>query len=203
MPGTSKNLDNNHLGLAAKPALLLVDMINGFTDPECPLGTDCPDVVAANCQLVAAFRDSGLPIFFTAVVYHNEQQAKVFRRKVPTLNILRPDSHWVQIDSALERRDNEPLIEKQWASAFHKTNLDLQLRELGVDSLVVTGLTTSGCVRASAVDSLQNDYQVVVAAEAVGDRNPEAHAASLFDLDAKYADVQKVAEIISYLRRLK
>lgn len=95
--------------------------------------------------------------------------------------------------------DTEPLIEKHWASAFHKTDLDQQLKGLGVDSLVVTGLTTSGCVRASAVDGLQNDYQVVVAREAVGDRNLDAHTANLFDLNAKYADVQTVAEIIQQL----
>jgi len=94
------------------------------------------------------------------------------------------------------------VIEKQWASAFFDTDLDQQLSTLGVDSLVVTGLTTSGCVRASAVDALQNNYQVVVAEEAVGDRNPEAHRANLFDLNAKYADVMPVAQVLSQLTAL-
>jgi maleamate amidohydrolase len=88
------------------------------------------------------------------------------------------------------------------ASAFFDTDLDQRLSTLGVDSLVVTGLTTSGCVRASAVDALQNDYQVVVAEEAVGDRNPEAHRANLFDLNAKYADVMPVAQVLSQLTAL-
>ena len=196
---TSNNLQQNPLGLTSRPALLLVDMINGFTDPACALGTACPEVVAANVQLLEAFRALGLPVFFTTVVYHSEQQAKVFRRKVPALNLLQPDSHWVKVDSALEPLEGEPVIEKQWASAFFATDLDQQLSALGVDSIVVTGLTTSGWVRASAVDGLQNDYQVVVAEEAVGDRNPKAHRANLFDLNAKYADVLPVAQVLSQL----
>jgi len=196
------NLQQNPLGLTPKPALLLVDMINGFTDPACALGTACSEVVAANVQLLEAFRALGLPVFFTTVVYHSEQQAEVFRRKVPALNVLQPNSHWVKVDSALEPLEGEPVIEKQWASAFFATDLDQQLSALGVDSIVVTGLTTSGCVRASAVDGLQNDYQVVIAEEAVGDRNPEAHRANLFDLNAKYADVLPVAQVLSQLTAL-
>ena len=193
------NLENEALGLTENSALLVVDMINGFTDSACPLGTDCPDVVSANVELLMAFRDRGLPIFFTTVVYDNDQQATVFRHKVPALNVLQRGSHWVSIDAAMGRLETEPLIEKHWPSAFHETDLDGQLRALGVDSLVVTGLTTSGCVRASAVDGLQNNYQVVVAKEAVGDRNPAAHEANLFDLNAKYADVISVAEIVASL----
>ena len=195
----SNDLDQHQLGLAAKPALLVVDMINGFTDPECPLGTDCPQVVAANCKLLSAFRQLGLPVFFTTVVYQDEQQACVFRSKVPALNVLQSGSHWVELDSRMGRLATEPLIEKQWASAFHRTDLHQQLQKCEVDSLVVTGLTTSGCVRAFAVDGLQNNYRVVVAREAVGDRNPKAHEANLFDLNAKYADVQTVAEILPQL----
>ena len=193
------NLHQNQLGLGRSPALLVVDIINGFTDPACPLGSNCPEVVAANIELLTAFRDRALPIFFTSVVYHNDQQASVFRAKVPALNVLTPGSHWVDIDSRMGRLASEPLVEKQWASAFYGTDLNSQLRALDVDSLVVTGLTTSGCVRASAVDGLQNNYQMVVALEAVGDRNPEAHQANLFDLNAKYADVLSVAEIIAGL----
>ena len=193
------NLQHNQLGLAQSPALLVVDMINGFTDPDSPLGTNCPDVVAANIELLAAFRNSVRPIFFTTVVYYDDQQASIFRAKVPALNVLQSGSRWVAIDSRMERQVSEPLIEKQWASAFFGTDLSKQLRALAVDSLVVTGLTTSGCVRASAVDGLQNNFQVVVAREAVGDRNLDAHQANLFDLNAKYADVLSVAEIIAGL----
>jgi nicotinamidase-related amidase len=194
-----RNLEQNPIGLGPKPALIVVDMINGFTDPDCPLGTYLPDVVSANVKLLGVFRELGLPIFFTTVVYHSDQQASVFRRKVPALNVLQAGSRWVALDPAMGRRDNEPLIEKQWASAFYKTDLDDRLKELAVDSLVMTGLTASGCVRASAVDGLQNNYQVVIARDAVGDRNPAAQEANLFDLNAKYADVQTVAEILPQL----
>lgn len=194
-----RNLEQNPIGLGPKPALIVVDMINGFTDPDCPLGTYLPDVVSANVKLLGVFRELGLPIFFTTVVYHSDQQASVFRRKVPALNVLQAGSRWVALDPAMGRRDNEPLIEKQWASAFYKTDLDDRLKELAVDSLVMTGLTTSGCVRASAVDGLQNNYQVVIARDAVGDRNPAAQEANLFDLNAKYADIMSVAEIAAIL----
>jgi len=183
------NLQRNSLGLGQRPALILVDMINGFTDPACPLGSDAAAVVAANQRLLAAFRAAALPVFFTTVVYRNAQQAQVFRRRVAALNVLVPDSKWVQVDARLAMAPGEQLIEKQWASAFFKTSLERRLHAQRVDSLVVTGLTTSGCVRATAVDGLQSEYRVLIPREAVGDRNPEAHAANLFDLHAKYADV--------------
>jgi len=194
------DLVRNDMKMGHKPALVLVDMINGFTDGNCSLGSDCPDVVAANAELLAEFRALGLPVFFTTVVFHSDDQATVFRNKINALNQLTPDSHWVQIDPALARQGGEMLIEKQWASAFHKTDLDAQLRAAGVDSLVVTGLTTSGCVRATVVDGLQHDYPVFVPCEAVGDRNPDAHEANLFDMHAKYADVLPLNEVISALR---
>lgn len=191
------DLNRKSLGLGNKPALVLVDMIEGFTNPECPLGCDCPDVVAANAELLAVFRGANLPIFFTTVVFHSDDQARVFRERVPALNVLTPDSHWVKVDHRLVMRDGEVLVEKQWASAFRGTDIDEQLRARGVDSLVVTGLSTSGCVRATAVDGLQHDYRVVVAKEAVGDRNMEAHAANLFDMHAKYADVLPMSDVLS------
>ncbi|CAA0080178.1 Maleamate amidohydrolase [Halioglobus japonicus] len=193
------DLERENLGLGERPALLVVDMIKGFTDASCPLGCDCPEVVAANAQLIDAFHAADLPVVFTTVVYHNEGQARVFRDRINALNVLTPDSDWVQVDARLDIRKDDILLEKQWASAFHKTELDAQLRALGVDSLVVTGLTTSGCVRATAVDGLQYDYRVVVPREAVGDRNPDAHEANLFDLHAKYADVVAVADVLENL----
>lgn len=196
---TSKSLQQNRLGLGDSPALLVVDMINGFTDPQCLLGSHCPEVIAANITLIETFRALGRPIIFTTVIYHDESQASVFRQKVPALNVLTPASHWVKIDPAMGRRDSEPLIEKQWASAFHKTDLDHRLKDLRVDSLVVTGLTTSGCVRATVVDGLQHNYAMVVAKEACGDRNSDAHEANLLDMDAKYADVESVTTIMAAL----
>lgn len=200
---SSVNLDRQWLGLGDRPALVVVDLINGFTDPTCPLGGHYSKVIRANQQLLQTFRQQNLPVYFTTVVYHNEQQAKVFRQRLPALNLLTAGSQWVEVNKELARRDNEPIIEKQWASAFHKTDLDQRLRDQGIDSLVVTGLTTSGCVRATAVDGLQYDYYVVVAEEAVGDRNPEAHRANLFDLQAKYVDLADNNEIVSTVSKLQ
>lgn len=195
------DLERASQGLGRRPALVLVDIIRAFTDPDCPLGSEANDVVEANRKLLAAFRSKGLPVFFTTVVYHNDQQARVFRDRVPALELLKPDSHWIQVDPRLEPLAGEHIVEKQWASGFFKTDLNQALRALGVDSLVVTGLTTSGCVRATAVDGLQNDYKVVVPVEAVGDRNPDAHKANLFDLNAKYADVLDLEAVLNYIKK--
>ncbi len=193
------DLVRNSIGIGQRPALILVDMINGFTHAECPLGCDCPDVVAANQALLEGFRAARLPIFFTTVVYHQPQQASVFRARINHLNLLTPDSEWVKVDGRLAMQSGESLIEKRWASSFFQTDLAQQLVAAKADSLVVTGLTTSGCVRATVVDGLQHNYPVVVAKEAVGDRNPDAHAANLFDMHAKYADVMDVQDILSHV----
>lgn len=190
------DLERQSQGLGRRPALVIVDVIRGFTDPACPLGSEADEVVAANCKLLRVFRDQGLPIFFTTVIYRDPGQARVFRDRVPALELLKPGSKWVELDPRLERRPAEAIIEKCWASGFFKTDLDQQLRAAGADSLVVTGLTTSGCVRATAVDGLQCDYRVVVPRQAVGDRNEQAHAANLFDLNAKYADVLDLSEVL-------
>ncbi|WND03533.1 isochorismatase family protein [Temperatibacter marinus] len=195
------DLERNAMDMGNMPALLLVDMINGFTNSACSLGSDCPDVVAANAVLLSEFRRLGLPIFYTTVVFHNDDQAKVFRGRIDALNQLTPDSNWVKVDPKLAMQEGEVLIEKQWASSFHQTDLHEQLQACEVDSLVVTGLTTSGCVRATVVDGLQYDYRVFVPREAVGDRNQDAHQANLFDMHAKYADVISLDEAIKHIRR--
>lgn len=191
------DLERKNMKMGKKPALLIVDIINGFTDKDCPLGSHCPEVIDANVKLLSEFRSLGLPVYFTTVVYHDDQQATVFRDRIEALNLLTPNSHWVKVDDKLAMQDDEVLIEKQWASAFHKTDLDTQMRARGVDSLVVTGLTTSGCVRATVVDGLQHNYPVFVPREAVGDRNDQAHEANLFDMHAKYADVKSLESVIT------
>lgn len=191
------DLERKSIGLGSRPALVLVDLIRGFTDPTCPLGSECVSVIAANVNLLRGFRAAGLPVFYTTVVYRNAGEAKVFRQRIPALNLLTPDSKWIEVDPALSPKDGEPVIEKHWASGFFGTDLAKRLKAASADSLVVTGLTTSGCVRATVLDGLQHDYPVVVPREAVGDRNPEAHAANLFDLHAKYADVLSVNEVLA------
>jgi nicotinamidase-related amidase len=197
------DLDRRSQALGRRPALVLVDVIEGFTDPACPLGSEADAVVAACRQLLDAFRHAGLPVFFTTVVYHDERQARVFRDRLPALDILQPGSRWVRVDPRLAPRVDEPVIEKRWASGFFGTDLDERLTAAGADSLVVVGLTTSGCVRATAVDGLQHDYPVVVPRQAVGDRNGAAHEANLFDLHAKYADVIDLSDVLAQLPRAK
>ena len=194
-----KALAREAQGLGQSPALLIVDVIKGFTDPDCPLGSEAASVVEANRQLMEVFHAQRLPVFLTTVVYDNDDQASVFRARVPALNVLERGSHWCEIDSRLPLSSPDTIIEKTHASAFHGTNLADQLQSIGIDSLVVTGLTTSGCVRASAVDGLQHNLKVVIPEEATGDRDPSAHQANLYDLNAKYVDVMPLDKVLALL----
>lgn len=194
-----KALDRVDGGLGIKPALIVVDVVEGFTNPECPLGSEADAVVAANEQLMEAFHRAGLPVVLTTVIYRSEQEASVFRARIPALNLLTPDSKWVRFDSRLPIEETDLQVEKRHASSFHGTELDKWLKARDVDSVVVTGLTTSGCVRATAVDGLQNNYRVLVPEEACGDRDEQAHEANLYDLNAKYADVVSVSDVLASL----
>jgi maleamate amidohydrolase len=186
----------------ARPALILVDMMKGFTDPTCPLGGEVGDVVAANLALLTAMRAKSLPVFFTRVVYDNDSQGRAFRDRVPALNLLVRDSIWVQFDDALTPLPSEHIVEKHFASAFFGTDLAAKLRACQADCLIITGLTTSGCVRASVVDGLQHNYPTFIPRQAVGDRNQSAHDANLFDMHAKYGDVCDVQDVLSHLETL-
>ena len=186
-------------GMGNHPALVIVDVVVGFTDPECPLGSEADAVVAANTKLMNAFHQASLPVVLTTVIYRSESQATVFRARVPALNLLTPESKWVKFDPRLPIAPSDLQLEKRHASGFHGTELDDWLKAKKVDSVVVTGLTTSGCVRATAVDGLQNNYRVLVPREACGDRDEQAHEANLYDLNAKYADVVSVADILALL----
>jgi nicotinamidase-related amidase len=182
------------LGFGARPAVVVVDLLEGFTNPESPLGSDLDDVVAGTRTLLDAARAAGVPVLFTTVVYDdaNERAAAVFMRKVPSLGVLRPGSRWIEVDARLGRRDDEPVLPKAFASAFFGTPLASMLS--GRDTLVVCGATTSGCVRATVVDALQHGLVPIVPRECVGDRWAAAHEANLFDMQAKYADVVSLSE---------
>lgn len=193
------DLDKTSVALGSRPALILVDMMLGFTDPACPLGSESDGVVAANKALLDTFRQKSLPIFFTKVVYDTPDQGMMFRAKVPALNLLQRGSQWTDINPTLAPKPGEVLIEKHYASGFFGTDLQTQLLASGADSLVVTGLTTSGCVRATSVDGLQHGWRVVIVEDAVGDRNANAHAANLHDFNAKYGDVLSLEAVMSHL----
>jgi len=188
-------------GFGRKPALVVVDVNRGFTDPASPLVCDLDGCVAAIARLLDAFRGAGLPVVFTTVCYDDfgKQAAAIFIEKVPALLVLEPGSPWVEIDPRIAPAEGEPVLSKHFASAFFGTTLTSLLASEGCDTVVVTGASTSGCVRATALDALQHGFRVVVPREAVGDRNQAAHEANLYDLDTKYADVISVEDVLASL----
>ena len=194
------SLNSQMLKPAQRYALLLVDLVVGFTHPDkSPLAAPVDDVVAANQELLKAFRAKGLPIYYATVIYDNPEQASVFREKLPVLDVLQRGSELVEIDPRLAPQDGEPVIAKHGASFFFGTDLAERLHKADVDGVFVTGLTTSGCVRATVVDALQHNFRVVVPEQATGDRDQDAHSANLKDMGLKYADVVSLQESLALL----
>jgi nicotinamidase-related amidase len=187
-------------GYGRSPALLIVDFINGFTDPSTPLGGDFAWQINATRRLQEAFRRAGLPIVYTTIAYAEDlHDGGLFVKKVPSLGILQKGSPLTEVDQRIRPEPGEKVIEKKYASAFFGTELDMELRSRGIDTIVMAGCTTSGCIRASAIDSLQYGYHTIVVREAVGDRAAGPHEANLFDIDAKYADVVPLNDVLDYL----
>lgn len=187
-------------GFGHKPVLLVVDFIHGFTDPSTPLGGDFSKEIEATNELLASFRRHGLPVVFTTISYEPDfRDAGVWIKKIPTLSILVKGSHMAEVDHRCKPLPNEYVVRKSYASAFFGTRLDVYLNSLGVDTVVMAGCTTSGCIRASAIDSLQYAFYTIVVREAVGDRAQGPHEANLFDIDAKYGDVISLGEALDYL----
>ena len=190
-------------GYGRSPALLIVDFINGFTDPSSPLGGDFSSELAVTNRLLDAFRRAALPIAYTTIEYDPDfRDAGVFIKKVPALAALVRGSPMCEIDERIRPQGGDYIVSKKYASSFFGTNLDTFLRIKGVDTVVITGCTTSGCVRASAVDSLQYGYHTIVVRDGVGDRAQGPHEANLFDIDAKYGDVVAVGEVLNYIQSL-
>ena len=190
-------------GYGTRPALLIVDFINGFTDPGTGLGGDYGAELAVTAKLLDEFRARALPVFFTTVAYEPHlRDGGHFVAKVPALSILVKGSDWVNVDERIRPRPSEPVVLKKYASAFFDTRLEVELHGLGVDTVVIVGCTTSGCIRASAIDSMQNGFHTVVVRDAVGDRAQTPHEVNLFDIDAKYGDVVSSRDVLEYLRGL-
>ena len=189
------------IGFGVKPAVLVIDLIRAFTNPDLPLGAPLGDQLRETARILAAARMAGAPIFYTSVAYEDADlaDAGIWAIKMAGVMTLRAGTPEVEVDPILGRLLEEPLIFKKYASAFFGTDLLTRLNTLRIDTIILTGCTTSGCVRATAVDGLQNGFRVMVAHEAVGDRAQGAHDQSLFDLNAKYADVVSVAEVLTYL----
>jgi maleamate amidohydrolase len=188
------------VGFGQRPALLAVDFITGFTDLRSPLAGDLDTQLAATNALLEPARAAGIPVIFSTVAYDAElQEAGIWVRKIPANSWLVEGSEWVEVDRRLNQRPNETTLVKKYASCFFGTDLAARLISRRVDTLIITGCTTSGCVRATAVDACSYGFHTIVVEEAVGDRAALPHAASLFDIDAKYGDVVGLAETLSYL----
>ena len=190
--------------LGSLPAVLVVDFSCGFTDPECALGSDMTEAVEATKRLLDRARAKGLPVVFTTIGYGPSlKDGGLWLQKIPSLGDLQVGGRWVEIDPRLEPREDETIVLKKGASAFFGTNLPSILISQGVDSVILCGATTSGCIRATAIDLLQYGYPTLVPRECVADRAQAPHEANLFDIQAKYADVVSLDEVLDYVESVQ
>lgn len=184
----------------SRPALVVVDLSRGFTDAAYPTGADLAAEVTATRTLLDIARANELPVLFTTIAYDPGDEARLaWLRKAPGLAVLAAGSELVEIDPRLARGSREPVLVKKGASAFFGTDLADRLHELAVDTVVICGATTSGCVRASVVDAVQHGFPTLVVREAVGDRARPPHDANLFDIEQKYGDVIFLDDAVQYL----
>jgi nicotinamidase-related amidase len=210
----AESLDENYarggfgksLAFGRRPALLVIDFVQAYLVPGSPLYAGVEAARDAAAELLAAARAARIPVLHTNVTYQpGGRDGGIFFRKVPALACFEAGAHpeLAAFAPALEPIAGETLISKQYASAFFGTSLAPTLTALGVDTLLMAGVSTSGCVRASAVDCCQHGFIPVVVREAVGDRAPGPHEANLFDLQAKYAEVVDLATALRYLAGLE
>lgn len=208
---TSENLlDNykraydNRIGFGARPALIMIDFVQAYFDPACELYAGVEDTLKSALRIRDKARECGVPVILTNVVYQAGgcDGGRFFQKARPLRNFIsgNPMGAWPE---GLDVADNEIVISKQYPSAFFGTSLASTLATLGVDTLVHTGVTTSGCVRATCVDCCSHGFIPIIAREAVGDRHASPHEANLFDMDAKYGDVVGEDEILDYFEKMR
>jgi nicotinamidase-related amidase len=189
------------LGFGERPALLVIDLMKAFTDADLPLGANLDAQVAAANQLLDAAHAAGFPVYFSLVAYDEPDcaDAGLWGSKMTGLHGLTANSPIVALDERLHRAAGDAVFVKKYASCFFGTDLVSRLTSRRVDTLIVAGCTTSGCVRASTVDAVQYGFRPVVVREAVGDRSRAAHDQSLFDIQAKYGDVMNLDAVLAKL----
>lgn len=192
------------IGWGKKPALVNIDLANAWTREGNAFTCEGMDtILPATQEVLAAFRARGLPIIFTTTAYDivegEHTDMGLWGKKIPA-EVLRVGSEAVEIDERLERRDNEMLIVKKQASAFRGTNLNSYLNACGVDTIVVTGTTASACVRATVEDGIADGFRPIVVRECVGDRIAGAVEWNLYDIDAKFGDVEPLEAVLDHLR---
>ncbi len=191
------------LGFGARPALVVIDFCRAYLDESSPLYADVEPARASTERVLAAAREAAIPIVHTRVEYQSGgSDGGVFFRKVGALECFVRGNPLAEPGEGLEPQGDEIVVTKQYASAFFGTTLSSTLTALGVDTLIHTGVSTSGCVRATATDACQHGFIPVVVRDAVGDRDRGVHESNLFDLDAKYADVVSEAEVLAELADL-
>ena len=190
------------IGFGERPALIIIDMIKGFTDSSMPLGANLDTQIEAQKPLIKVARERDIPVIFSTVIYEEAdiKDAGIWALKQKGAQTLTAGSEAVKVDPRVGMQPKDILLVKKYASCFFGTDLVPRLNSRRIDTLIITGCTTSGCVRATAVDALQNGFRPVVVTEAVGDRSVAAHEQSLFDLNAKYADVVSLDETLQYLK---
>lgn len=198
--------DYAHAGLQGSlrpgvaPALVVVDPAEAYTDPACPLYAGVEDAVEQMKLVLAAARTAGIPVFITRVQHDpTGRDGGVFVSKVPALKWFAPESPYSGYIPGLEPADGDIEIVKQYPSAFANTSLAATLTGLRVDTLLITGLTTSGCIRATATDAMQSGFLPFVVGDAVGDRQEEPHRANLFDIQAKIGEVVSTRRAIELI----
>ncbi|SLN25581.1 isochorismatase family protein [Roseisalinus antarcticus] len=189
----------NRIGFGKRPALILIDFVEAYFDPSCELYAGVETALASALRVREAARANGVPVIYTNVVYQPDGRdgGRFFQKALPLRNFIAgsPMGAWPQ---GLTVDPGETVISKQYPSAFFGTSLAPMLASAGIDTLVHTGLSTSGCVRATCVDSCSHGFIPIIVRDAVGDRHPAPHEANLFDMDAKYGDVVGEADIIDY-----
>jgi maleamate amidohydrolase len=191
------------VGFGKRPALLLIDFVRGYFDRSCDLYAGVEAELASALRIREAAHAAGIPVILTNVVYHPQaiDGGRFFEKSKPLRYFLagNPMGAW---PAGLSPRPNELVISKQYPSAFFGTSLASTLTSLGIDNVILTGLTTSGCVRATCVDAMSHGFITTVVRDACGDRHPAPHEANLFDMNAKYADVVSEDDVIAHLKSI-
>lgn len=204
LTGNYAGVFDGKLGFGRKPAVLVVDFINAYATPTSPLYAPAVcDAVAQTADVLALARQKGVLVVYTQVLYNaNGRDGGLFVQKVPVLRQMVQGEPLAEVVPELAPMPEDVVLVKQYASAFFGTSLASMLTSAGVDTLILTGCSTSGCIRATAVDGMQHGFRVVVPRECVGDRHAEPHEANLFDINAKYGDVVTRQSVLDYLSQL-
>lgn len=192
----------NKMGFGNKPAIVVVDFEVGFTTTNSPLGGDYSKEIENTNQLLDVMRKRDLPVIFTTIGYNADLKdcAAWFMKYSSAVYLSKPEN--IAIDERLNYNPKqETLIVKKGASSFFGTNLSAILANQSVDTVIIAGVTTSGCVRATAVDSCQYGFRTIVPRECVGDRAKGPHEANLFDIDSKYGDVMSIQDVLAELEK--